>query len=97
MVGYDPQVIQRYATHLYTMARGLVLIYVLAGVIIGGLAGALFGGALGYGPNMAIALIGAALLGLLGFPMGLEKSFNLRAEAQRLLCMLKIEENGRGQ
>jgi hypothetical protein len=91
MVGYDPEVIQRYATHLYTRAKGVVLTHILAGAVIGGLAGALFGGVLGYGPNMVFALIGAVLLGLAGFPLGLEKSFALRAEAQRLLCMLQIE------
>jgi hypothetical protein len=92
MVGYDPQVIQRYAEHLYLRARGMVLICMLGGVVFGGAAGALIGGALGYGPNMAIALAGAVLFGLLGFPVGLERSFALRAEAQKLLCMTRIEQ-----
>jgi uncharacterized protein YcfJ len=74
----------------------MVLIYVLAGVVIGGIAGLVVGRLIGSGGSAGVhAAVGAVVLGLAGFPLGLEKSFRMRAEAQRMLCMLQIEENSR--
>jgi hypothetical protein len=96
MIPYDPQLIQRFAAHRCLVAKGMVLVYVLAGVVIGGIAGLAVGRLVGDSGAAGIhAAVGAVLIGLAGFPTGLEKSFKMRAEAQRLLCMLQIEENSR--
>lgn len=43
MTQYDPKVIYRYATGLYSRAHMLVLIYTLVGVLIGGVFGKAYG------------------------------------------------------
>jgi hypothetical protein len=96
MIPYDPDVIKRYAAHLYTVARGIVFVYTLVGAILGVAAGGIAGSSIGSGEAAGVyAVVGAVVLGLVGFPLGLEKSFKLRAEAQKLLCTLEIEGNTR--
>jgi hypothetical protein len=42
MSQYDPNVIYKYATHLYSRAHTLVLVHTLIGVLIGGFIGKVY-------------------------------------------------------
>ena len=86
---YDPKVIVEFASRLYARANSVIATYTILGVLVG--AGA--GSALGHGAG---ALIGAVIVGSIGYSMGSEKAFQYKLQAQMALCQVKIEANTRG-
>lgn len=90
-VTYDPSVIMIYANELYRQASSIVAGYTFIGCALGLGFGLLFRSFHPFIP----ALIGAALLGFIGYSIGRAKSFSLRLEAQQALCQLQTELNTR--
>lgn len=41
------------------------------------------------------ALLGALVVGLIGYVLGIQRAFALKLQAQTALCQVKIEENTR--
>ncbi len=90
MVQYDANIIYKFAQDLYRSARRIIITYTLVGAILGLV--------IGYLPTQSFglsALIGALLLGLIGYALGEQRAFHLRLQAQIALCQVKIEENTR--
>ena len=86
MAEYDKKIIIEFADRLYNKAASIVVVYTLAGVVIG-----IF---VGLGMKSApAALIAGLIFGALGFYLGKEKAFILKLQAQTALCQAKIEEN----
>ncbi|MBI2813859.1 MAG: hypothetical protein HYX71_06210 [Opitutae bacterium] len=89
---YDPTLIQKFADKLYAQARSIVITCTVIGIIAGGFAGHFLGD---YSTRKTYAIIGAVVIGLLGFAIGQARAFALRLQAQTALCQMKIEENTR--
>lgn len=100
---YDPNVLQQYADQLYRQAQwivfwmalrygllGLLVIGVLAGVVASLNPANVSPALLSFGP-----LLGLAVGIFAGVDAGRRKSFNLKLQAQQLLCQRKIELNTR--
>ena len=90
MTTYDPQVIFQFADRLYRQATQAIASSAIIGVVIGL--------AIGYYLQKSIglyALIGAVVLGLIGYVLGTQRAFALKLQAQTALCQVKIEENTR--
>lgn len=83
---YDATVIQQYADGLYAQAKRTVIVHALLGALIG-LAAAFVTPVLG--------LLGALLVGAIGYVIGQNKAFSLRLQAQTALCQVQIERNTR--
>jgi len=100
-IQYDPNVLQKHADQLYARARWVVLWLTALGFFVGFAASCILAWALlsrspGAPPPGAWILL-LPLVGLaLGLAYGRGKAFQLRLEAQRTLCQLKIEQNTRG-
>src|SRR5947208_1186404 len=92
MVQYDPTIIYKFAERLYSSAQQAIAIFTIIGVLIGGGAGF----SLGRGFGVA-ALLGAVVVGAIGYVLGNQRAFQLRLQAQLALCQAKIEENTRTQ
>jgi len=92
MTTYDPQIIQKFVDRLYKEATTTVVTSPILGILIGGGAGLALGGR---SPNLIWALIGAVIVGLIGYWVGQERAFQLKLQAQTALCQIKIEENTR--
>src|SRR5205823_5787033 len=88
MAAYDPSIIARFAERLYSRAQTTVVLYCVAGLLIGLVAGAAVG-------HVAGAVIGGVILGFLGYAFGQERAFSLKLQAQTALCQMQIEENTR--
>jgi hypothetical protein len=102
MVSYDPAVIQSFAERLYKKARQVIATWTLLGVIVGAVIGFVMGGLIGTaiksasGQPIVIATgVGAVLLGLFGYSVGVERAFHLKLKAQLALCQLMTEANTR--
>jgi outer membrane lipoprotein SlyB len=91
---YAPAVIQEFADKLYVQAQRIVATYTIIGIVLGGVAGQFVGG---YSMKTMYAIIGAIIIGLLGFAVGQARAFALRLQAQTALCQMKIEENTRSE
>ena len=92
-VAYDPAVIQRYATHLYSRAAVTVLIYTILWMLLLGGAGLALDSETG--ADGLIAVVGALVGGFLGYSLGSMKANAMRLEAQVALCQVEIEKNTR--
>ena len=90
MAAYDAQILYAFADRLCARANQIVATYTLLGVLIGG-----GGGYVVHQQFDSLALLGAALGGLIGYMIGTEKAFQLKLQAQTALCQVKIEENTR--
>lgn len=90
---YDPVIIQKFADMLYAQARSIVATCTLIGLVAGGAVGYM----LSNNPSIktTYAVIGAVILGLIGFAIGQSRAFSLRLKAQTALCQMKIEQNTR--
>ncbi len=91
MLSYDSRVIYGFAERLYKQANTIVATYTVLGVFVGGVG--LYVASSGSG---ALSLIGAAILGAIGYLLGSQRAFVLKLQAQTALCQVKIEENTRG-
>ena len=102
---YDPQIVQKFIDRLYRQATTAVVTSTILGVLVGaGIGFALvrvgviraYLGFVPVGQQGYIGIVvGAAVLGVLGFLAGRESAFQLRLKAQTVMCQLKIEENTR--
>ena len=93
MPDYDASVICEFAESLYSQARGVVLSYTLAGILIGASVGAAIGSSFRQGGVFGIA--GAVIVGAIAYQLGRQKAFALRLQAQVALCQVQIEANTR--
>ena len=91
---YDPAVIQKFADKLYAQARSIVITCTVIGIIAGGVAGRFL---FGYSERTTYMIVGAVIVGLLGFAVGQARAFALRLQAQTALCQVRIEENTRSK
>ncbi|MFN8487767.1 MAG: zinc ribbon domain-containing protein [Caldilineaceae bacterium] len=87
MARYDASIITEFAQRLYDQANLVLLLFTIGGIVIGGGGGALL--------SPGIALIGALILGLIGYFIGQTRAFQLKLQAQMALCQVAIEENTR--
>lgn len=95
---YDPNIINQYADDLYNRATVIVVVHTIAGVLVGGLAGYLTGGASGNAASQWLfCVIGAMIIGGLGYAIGQGKAFELKLQAQVALCQVQIEHNTKPQ
>lgn len=90
MTQYDPTIIYKFADRLYNTAQQIIVTYTVIGVLLGGIIG--FAVGRGFGIT---ALLGAIILGALGYFLGHQRAFQLKLQAQTALCQAKIEENTR--
>jgi hypothetical protein len=100
---YDPSVLQEYADQLYRRASWIVfwmaLRYGLAAFLVIGILAAVFvslNPANSSPASVSIpSFVGLAVGIFIGIDAGRRKSFNLKLQAQQLLCQRKIELNTR--
>ncbi len=100
---YDPNVLQEYADQLYRQAKWIVfwmmLRYGLLSFVVIGILAAVVASLSPANANPALLsiapLFGLAVGILAGIDAGRRKSFNLKLQAQQLLCQRKIELNTR--
>ena len=105
---YEETVLHKFADELYRQARWIVLGCALRWVVIGVIVGAagayialvvngLFIHVAGVSPSdIAIVAAICAIIGLItGIARGSERAFQLKLEAQRVLCQMQIERNTR--
>lgn len=90
MLSYDSSFIYQFAEKLYKQANGIIATYTILGVLIGGV------GAYAGTQNPTVGLVGAVVVGAVGYFVGAQKAFSLKLQAQIALCQVKIEENTRG-
>jgi sulfite exporter TauE/SafE len=90
---YDPAVIQKCADKLYAKANSIIYTYTAIGAIIGYLGGTHLSAS--YTTRTTYGIVGAIVIGLLGFAIGSERAFIFKLQAQVALCQRKIEENTR--
>jgi len=86
---YDSNVIVEFAAKLYKRAGSMILSYTVFGVLLGAIGGFMVI------PEAVAAVIGAMILGLIGFKLGVDKAFQLKLQAQVALCQVQIETNTR--
>lgn len=96
MIEFDPYVMHDFADRLYSRVNTIVVLYGLLGVLIGGVIGGAVIAVMPRGSDSElIPLIGIVVGLVLGVVVGRDKAFNLRLEAQRTLCQLRVEQNTR--
>jgi len=87
MTRYDARIIIEFAHQLYDQANLVLVLFTIGGIVIGGGGGALI--------STEIAVIGALVLGSIGYFIGQTRAFQLKLQAQQALCQVAIEENTR--
>jgi hypothetical protein len=100
---YDSQVLQQYADDLYRQAQSIMvwtaikygsLVFLLSLIALSA-----FNAAQRSASDVSTGLVVVAVLTAVGVVVGVGagrlKAFNLKLEAQRLLCQLQIEQNTR--
>jgi len=90
MAKYDSSILFEFADRLYSRANTAVAIYTVLGVLIGLVGGSAVKAGIG-------AIVGALIVGAIGFLFGRERAFAYKLQAQTALCQAKIEENTRRQ
>jgi hypothetical protein len=94
MAAYDPSVIFSFADKLYEQAAGIEGAYAAGGAVVGGIIGAVLGGAVA-GSSLTGGVIAAVIVGAIAWQIGGQKAAALRLQAQVALCQVQIEENTR--
>jgi hypothetical protein len=87
MMRYDSKIIIQFAQSLYDQASSVLILFTIVGVVVGGGGGLLL--------STEAALIGAVILGAIGYVMGQSRASQLKLQAQLALCQVAIEENTR--
>jgi hypothetical protein len=87
-ISYDPNVIRGYANALYRRADFIVLIWTIAGALLGAALFSLYDQKVG-------PILGLMIGGIVGSFEGQSRSFLLRLQAQLALCQVQIEANTR--
>ena len=96
---YNSKVITEFAARLYSRAKWCVLRYIAVYAFIGGVIGNSFIGdfinnSIGnFIQDPLLPFMMAIVLGILGYSIGMEKTFRLRLEAQTALCQREIAKN----
>lgn len=94
---YDSAVLKNLADKMYVQAASAVATSTGLGLLVGVVAG----GAYGWPLREEVldlfmwAAIGGVPLGAVGYMRGSARALSLRAEAQKILCQVEIEENTR--
>lgn len=97
-VHYDREVIQQFANAMYEKAKKLVLIETIKYAFAGGIAFAILANYISPAfTGLPAFLLGAVICGYFGYQAGLMKSFHLKLEAQRALCLVETEKNTNSQ
>jgi len=94
MTRYDSRIIYSFTDSLYSRADTVVRVCTALGAILVGGLFALFGAAIDSGWFLWL-LVGLAIGAAIGYFIGDGKAFELRLQAQSLLCQVAIEENTR--
>ena len=91
---YNPKILQKEVDRLYRLSNAIIFIFTFVFFIFGLIIGYLI---LLLSKNHvnsdSIEYILGITFGLIGLAAGLERSFKLRLEAQKLLCMLSIKQD----
>jgi len=87
MIRYDAKIIVQFAQSLYDQASSVLILFTIVGVVVGGGGGSLL--------STEAALIGAVVLGVIGYVMGQSRASQLKLQAQLALCQVAIKENTR--
>lgn len=98
MTQFDPTQAREMAARLHLRAGLSTLVSTILGVAIGMVASPFLLQSLP--GNLSVNLpnwLCTVVFGLLGFIQGMERGFQLRLQAQTLLCQVQIEENTRGR
>ena len=99
MVQYDPAVIKEFAERMYRRANRLAIGYAIRGFILVASLGWFVFTLVNRGrlnsTDFILFGIAGALGAVVGWPIGRERGFKLRLEAQLALCQLAIEGNTR--
>lgn len=93
---YDPTQARRLAERLSLRAGLPTLVSTALGIVVGMVASPFILQSLP--GNISVDLPGwlcGAVFGVLGFGQGMERAFQLRLQAQALLCQIQMEENTR--
>ncbi len=88
MTEYDARIIYKFADALYRQARSIIFTYTFIGLLLGGVGGFVMAGEI-------VAIVGALIVGFLGYAIGQQRAFQLKLQAQIALCQVRIEENTR--
>lgn len=94
MARYDSHVLYVFADELYARAEFITIVYTAIGALIGAFLGYVVS-AIGSGGSLLTTAIGLAVVGAIGYFVGSGQAFDLRLQAQTLLCQVAIEENTR--
>ncbi len=98
MTRFEPEVIERFAQHMYARSGAAVVAAGVIGAMLGMVLDPFVQSSLppflnGHWPEWASPL----LFGILGVMHGLERASLLKLQAQTALCQLAIERNTRAQ
>jgi hypothetical protein len=94
MAQYDPAVMQKLVDKLQARAMAALIYYPVMGAALGGL-GMFYAYRLNAAEAGGLIWGGVIMGGLIGLSIGQHRSLALKAQAQALLCQMKIEENTR--
>lgn len=96
-IKYNPKILQKEVNRLYYRARGIILGSIIISLIIDGLIAFLiknfhlFDKQARQNHYLSISIYISVIL--FGLFIGLEKSFRLRLEAQKILCIMSIKND----
>jgi len=95
MASYDQAILQKFADRLYAKALVTIGFWMVIGFLVGWALGSFLPMMVNPKIRTDYGLIIAFVGGFLGFLIGNERAFAAKVEAQRLLCLMKIEQNTR--
>jgi hypothetical protein len=94
---YDPEILETFADVLYSRAKWMAVSTAIVYALVGGLVSFLAFAAIPRLLPADSALLAMCIIALISFFVGLEagnkKAFNLRLQAQQVLCQRQIELN----